>query len=712
MSVGVGQGEIDDRFIGGSLRGIFIMDNNIVFLHGFLTELRQVCTEEQLEDVIQKYSSKCENDEQLQKLIEDGAELCKDLISARSKLALMPDAQRIALLTESERWELAETERLMLGNLFDYHFQPMVNTSDGSIYSYEALMRPKSELCPNPYHILKYADIMGRLNSIEFATFLNVLSMIDKNKEKFNGHRVFINSIPRTKLSNKQQRIVVELLMKHSETVVVELTEQAELEEDELDEIKERYHNMGVEIAIDDYGTGYSNVKNLLRYMPNFVKIDRSLLSNIQDNPKKRHFVREIIDFCHENEIIALAEGVETAEELREVILLGADLIQGFYTAPPSPEPVKEISHEIIQEMNRYRQEREDGKGQLIYSADSSERVQLDKLIKDDLQCLLVGTKGSGSVTVIGNPTIDTEVHIETVKGFKGTIVLDNVRLSNIKMRPCIDIGDDSEVTLELCGENILKLGGIRVPESSKLTLAGDGDLRIDLKDVEYYGIGNDMKHRHGDLILKSKGQVMIRTHGRTGVGIGSGLGGKIVMSFGRYDFNMNGDIGIGVGAVYKDAEVSVDSCDISGEMLMATGSIFGSVNGNCKLDINMSSIIMAVSGREIVCLGTIAGDTAEIDLHDSNALLGMRGLRGSTIAAMEGKTKLKVERASLKITSGGQSVLALGGFSDDNEIVLNHVSADIKLDTAVENEKYTDPANYTINNGKFHLELNGKELS
>ena len=123
---------------------------------------------------------------------------------------------------------------------------------------------------------------------------------------------------------------------------------------------------MGIRIAVDDYGSGYSNVSNLLRYMPNYVKIDRSLLSDIQNSPKKRHFVREIIQFCHDNDIMALAEGIETAEELHTVILLGADLIQGYYTARPAPEIIDSIPHDIKQMIIRYHQEHEDGRDQQI----------------------------------------------------------------------------------------------------------------------------------------------------------------------------------------------------------------------------------------------------------------------------------------------------------------------------------------------------------
>ncbi|MCR5654311.1 MAG: EAL domain-containing protein, partial [Lachnospiraceae bacterium] len=220
-------------------------------------------------------------------------------------------------------------------NLLTYYFQPIVSAVDGSIFAYEALMRATTEQRISPLDIIKYADHIGRLNEVEKYTFINVLERVNLNKERFQSAKVFINSIPGVRLGDDDQRKVHDMLMENMGRIVLELTEQAELNDEELQEMKDRYATEGMETAVDDYGTGYSNVTNLLRYMPRYVKIDRMLLSGIQDNPQKQHFVREIIDFSHANDIVTLAEGIETTEELETVIRLGADLIQGYYTARP-----------------------------------------------------------------------------------------------------------------------------------------------------------------------------------------------------------------------------------------------------------------------------------------------------------------------------------------------------------------------------------------
>lgn len=257
-------------------------------------------------------------------------------------------------LSEEELQEAKVVGAILDNNLFTYHFQPIVRAKDGSIYAYEALMRTNVEPRVSPLQVIKYAEHLGRLYDVEKATFFNVMSCIEDNKELFDGKKVFINSIPGKQLEGEDANHLAVKLRKFSSSVVVELTEQTEADDEALERMKDGFRSMGVETAVDDYGTGYSNIINLLRYAPNYVKIDRMLLTGIQDNLQKQHFVKSIIGFAHENNFKALAEGVETAQELETVISLGVDLIQGYYTARPGAEIVQEISEEIREEICKY----------------------------------------------------------------------------------------------------------------------------------------------------------------------------------------------------------------------------------------------------------------------------------------------------------------------------------------------------------------------
>ena len=692
------------------------MQDKLLLLHNFLNEIKNTENEDELTRLSARYKNMLDitaEEDVLYKLLQDAQMLGEELLFLKSSVTDISRNRKLATLTTEERTELAEVETIIDENRFSYHFQPIVNTCDGGIYSYEALMRPKSDMKMTPLHVLKYAELLGMQNDIERATFLNVLNIIDSNKAQFGDRKVFINSIPKVKLDGNDFRHVGELLMKHSGTVVVELTEQTESEEDEIDTLKERYQNMGVEMAIDDYGTGYSNVTNLLRYMPNYVKIDHSLINDIHNNPKKRHFVREIIEFCHGNDIMALAEGVETYAELRAVILLGADLIQGFYTARPDAEVIDSIPDEIRQEIKLCQQERQDGRGQQVYAAEAGERIQLDKLVEDDYKCIFAGESNTedNAITIIGSPSLDTEIHIEIAKNFKGRIILENVHMSNVKNRPCINLGENSDVVLVLKGENKLNMGGIRVPEEARLTLEGDGKLDINVEAAEYFGIGNDASSRHGDLIFKQTNIVTIIASGRVGVCIGSGLGGNIMMAQGKFVLNIRGNTGVGIGSLHADSKLNICNCAIQANMSLMKSTAIGSLTGCVDVSICQSSTKLHIGGEEAAALGTLNGDNATVYINDALTTINVRGFRCACVGSVDKDTCFTLENAAFHVVAGGENSLPFGSLGGDTKVILNNADTSVTMETSIDMEKYISAVDFEITGGRTILSNYGNDI-
>ena len=693
------------------------MQDKLQLLHQFQNEIAHIADEDELLRLANSYKDRLavhSEDDMIYQLWQDAQMLGREILFLKSNVTDISRDRKLATLTAEERTELAEVENIIDENRFCYHFQPIVNTVDGNIYSYEALMRPKSDMGMTPFHVLKYAELTGRLYDVERATFLNVLNIIDSDREKFKDRKVFITSIPKIKLSGGDLRRVGELLIKHSDTAVVELTEQAEFDEDELNALKERYLNMGVKTAIDDYGTGYSNVNNLLRYMPNYVKIDRSLISDIQDNPKKQHFVREIVEFCHGTGIMALAEGVETSEELRAVILLGIDLIQGYYTARPNTEIVDSIPYEIRQEIKICQQERQDGRDQQVYTAGNGERVQLDKLVKEDYKCFLVEKRDEEDfeVTMIGSPSLDTEIHIEVAKNFKGRITLENVHLSNVKNRPGINLGENSDVTLVLKGENKLDKCGIRVPESARLTLEGDGTLDIKIDAAEYFGIGNDLSSRHGDLVFNQSGIVSVSASGKTGICIGSGQGGNIKIGGpGKFVLNIRGNTAVGMGALYADSKFEVCNCSLNVDFSGMKGVAVGSLTGSTDVHVWNSSTKIYMSGETVVAVGTMSGDSTEVLINDAIVVANIRAAHCTCIGSLEGSTRFKVENGAFHAMAGGEKSLPFGGLGGETKVTLINADTTVKMETSAEMEEYISAGNIEITGGRTSFTNHGEEI-
>jgi EAL domain-containing protein (putative c-di-GMP-specific phosphodiesterase class I) len=678
-----------------------------LWIHELLCELKDVSTDGERTALIERFRREHTGDIE-NAVIDDADILAEMLISLKNS----GTDHKLANLSEAELAELQETEHIIDENLFDYYFQPIVSAKDGEIYSYEALMRPKSDMKLTPYHILKYASLVNRLPDIERGTFLNVLGIIDVRKEDFFGKSVFINSIPEAKMSTEDFRKVTKMLLKHSDMAVVEMTEQSEIDDESLESLKERYRNMGVKMAIDDYGSGYSNAGNLLRYMPNFVKIDRSLLTDIQNSPKKRHFVREIIHFCHENDILALAEGVETAEELHTVILLGADLIQGYFTARPAPEIIGSIPEDIKQMIKRYHQEREDGIGQQVYIADVSERIILERLMQSGMKCIVIGSNGSGDISIEGSSELDSQIRIETRKGYSGRITIENAWFNSIKNKPCIDIGEDNEVTLVLSGDNKLDTGGIRVPQSSKLTIAGEGRLEINVNGKEFYGIGNGAGMWHGDITFEQSGRITVNADGEKGVAIGSGNGGVININAGQYRLNVQGDVNVGIGALYAESDMVIHDCDIGMEMNSARGTAIGSIGKSDFITIFKTSLKIFMTGIELVGIGTLDGEKTEFAIREASCFITIKGERCSAIAALEGITDTSIDRAAFGLTVSGKQALGIGGFTRNTTIHHNSAEVHIKVDTPIDINDYIDRQRISIDKTSFDIMYNGKEFT
>ena len=115
-------------------------------------------------------------------------------------------------------------------------------------------------------------------------------------------------------------------------SINVEITEGLLLKD--ASNVKDRlleYRNAGIEVSIDDFGTGFSSLSYLKKFDIDYLKIDRSFISNLINNETDRALVEAIIVMAHKLDINTIAEGVETMEQQDLLIQFGCDYAQGFY---------------------------------------------------------------------------------------------------------------------------------------------------------------------------------------------------------------------------------------------------------------------------------------------------------------------------------------------------------------------------------------------
>lgn len=546
-------------------------------------------------------------------------------------------------------------------NRFRYAFQPIVDAKTGNIYAYEALMRAELDGPVAPFIVLKYATKGHRLYDIERATFFNVFKEISEKIDLFEDKKVFINSIPGYQLDDadfQQLRRKYGSLLKQ---VVVEITEQTELDDSGLEMMLQRSADDGFGIAIDDYGTGYSNTSSLLRYLPNCVKIDRLLISNIQEDPKKQHFVKSIIEFGHDNGFHILAEGVETAGELRAVIHMGVDLIQGYYTAKPSLEILQEIDAEIKNEIVSVNLDTAGKAERKIFMVTSEKELPLVRLALEQYTGILLS---QGDLTLVGNPEYVAGVTIKIKDGSTCRLTLKNVRLESLLGQPCIEIGENAHLTIVLEGDNELNEVGIRVPEGSSLRIEGSGNLSVRAKGVTCYGIGNGLNAGVGSIVFASSGALKIWIEGARCIGIGGGIyrsGDGVKIAGGSISIGGACENIIGIGCVDGTMPIDIGNCRLEVETNVATGIGIGCMNGDQNIRISSSRLDILGSGNNLCGIGSIQKTGGVIHISTSKVIVKINGQKVRLIGNAGGELYILTEDCRLELTSEGSEVSGIG---------------------------------------------------
>jgi EAL domain-containing protein (putative c-di-GMP-specific phosphodiesterase class I) len=135
----------------------------------------------------------------------------------------------------------------------------------------------------------------------------------------------------------------------HERPLVIELTEHQPVEDyTELDVVLSRLREHGIRVAVDDVGSGFASFRHVTRVKPEILKLDRSLVSGIDEDPVRQSLASAIVGFAREVGAIVVSEGIESQDELSCLVDLSVGCGQGFYLARPElgrvearvPQPV------------------------------------------------------------------------------------------------------------------------------------------------------------------------------------------------------------------------------------------------------------------------------------------------------------------------------------------------------------------------------------
>lgn len=250
-------------------------------------------------------------------------------------------------------------ELLLREELVTYHFQPICSARTGRIAAYEALMRVDLPTLHSPAQVMQLAHETGRLYEIERITVFHSSAIFQRMQAQglFQSDALlFINSIANVSLTNEDVEEYAQRYPELLKRLVVEITEQEDLDRACL-ERKRNVPGFSGSFALDDYGSGYSNELNLLELSPRYIKIDISIVRGIDTDRDKQQIVSNIVAYAHARSMQLIAEGIETEAQLRTVIGLGVDLLQGYYLSRPAavPAPIAPAAQAVIDQLEHQR---------------------------------------------------------------------------------------------------------------------------------------------------------------------------------------------------------------------------------------------------------------------------------------------------------------------------------------------------------------------
>jgi EAL domain-containing protein (putative c-di-GMP-specific phosphodiesterase class I) len=228
--------------------------------------------------------------------------------------------------------QLARVESALRGDQFDMVFQPIVDIRSRETCGWEALSRFERAPVRPPDQWFADADAVGFGLQLEMHA---IRAALRKGGRLPAGAYLSLNASPATLLSQDFADVLTPMNGQH---LVVEVTEHAAVEDYErLKRAIDRLRLSGVRLAIDDAGAGFASFKHVIHLVPEFVKLDRFLTHDIDCDPAKQALTAALVAFAARIGARLLAEGVETAEELRVLTELGVEYAQGYYLGRPGP---------------------------------------------------------------------------------------------------------------------------------------------------------------------------------------------------------------------------------------------------------------------------------------------------------------------------------------------------------------------------------------
>ncbi|MGQ0710432.1 MAG: EAL domain-containing protein [Rhodoferax sp.] len=238
----------------------------------------------------------------------------------------------------------ANLRRALVEQQFELHYQPQVDLRSGAVVGSEALIRwrhPELGLV-SPAKFIPLAEEVGLIVPIGEWTLREACRQSQVWQAAGLPVVPLSVNLSAKQFTHQDLPQLVDLVLRDSglapELLCVELTESLSMQDPgHTIEVLKQLKEIGVGIAIDDFGTGYSNLAYLKRFPIDKLKLDRSFIAELPNNPEDLALTRTIIELAHILRLQVVAEGVERRSQLALLAASGCDEMQGYFFRPALP---------------------------------------------------------------------------------------------------------------------------------------------------------------------------------------------------------------------------------------------------------------------------------------------------------------------------------------------------------------------------------------
>ena len=221
-------------------------------------------------------------------------------------------------------------------------FQPLVSMTHSRVVGFEALARPRDGAGNAITAERLFSGEFSALDLIRLDQLAREVHVMNFGTQVRGPEWLFLNTTPdifvRLVEGVPFEKLFPELDQLSDSRVVLELTEQACIDEPKMREVITAHRNDRYLIAIDDFGSQQSNFDRVQALRPEFVKLDRSLTRRSGEDAVTRRVLKSIVSTIHQMGAMVVAEGLETTEEVLASMEADVDFFQGFWFAEPSPK--------------------------------------------------------------------------------------------------------------------------------------------------------------------------------------------------------------------------------------------------------------------------------------------------------------------------------------------------------------------------------------